>query len=275
VTTLPFVGETYLIEKSAPSVVVTPTGTTTSISPIVFTMTFSETVFGFSAAGIAVTNGTKGALSGSGTVYTIPITPTASGAVTCAVLAGAAADTVGKVNTASNTATVTYSPGPTVTCSTTVTAMQPSGGGLVNVGLLVTSSDPAAVKTVAVYSNDPNLTGTATAYSYNGAFYYAKPAAAQLMGSSLILRADRYATPGRVYLIVVKATNGTGTGFACTTVVVPYAAYFGTPPASITTPAAAAKAYCNANNGAPPPGALPPTPGATGYDTHLPPTALP
>ena len=171
------------------------------------------------------------------------------------------------------TTPVTVTAVPVVTLSTAVTAMQPTGGGLVNVGLSMTSSDPAATKTIAVYSNDNNLTGTSTSFFFNGAFYYPKPAAAQLFGSSLLLRADRYATPGRVYLIVAKATNGAGTGFASTTVVVPFSPFFGTPPSSITTPAAAAKAYCDANAGAPPPGALPP--GGAGYDTHLAPTAIP
>lgn len=164
-------------------------------------------------------------------------------------------------------------PPPVVTCATTITALQPTGGGLVNVGFSYTCDDPAATKTVAVYVNDNNLTGTGTSFFFNGAFYYPKPAAVQLFGTSLLLRADRYATPGRVYLIVVKATNANGTGFASSTVVVPFSAFFLTPPATITTPAATAKAFCDANAGAPPSGALPPA--GSGYDTHLAPTSIP
>jgi len=272
--TLPFVGETYDMDKTAPTVAVTPASGTVATSPITFTLTFSEPVSGLTAAAITVTNGTKGALAGGPTVYTIPVTPSAAGTVTCLVPAGSAADPAGNPNSASNLASVTYGPAPTVTCTTTVTAMQPSGGGLTNVGLTVTSSDPAATRTIAVYSNDNNLTGTSTSFFFNGGFYYPKPAAAQLVGSTLLLRADRYATPGRVYLIVAKATSpGGATGFACCTVVVPYAPFFLAPPATITAPAAAAKAYCDANAGAPPPGALPPA--GAGYDTHLAPTALP
>jgi len=167
---------------------------------------------------------------------------------------------------------------PVVTCTTAVTAMQPTGGGLVNVGLSYTCDDPAATKTVAVYSNDNNLTGTGTSFFFNGGFYYPKPAAAQLFGTNLLLRADRYATPGRVYLIVVKATNANGTGFASTTVVVPFAPYFLTPPSTITTPAATAKAFCDSHAGAPPdgsPGTVALPPAGTGYDTHLAPTSIP
>ena len=97
-----------VIATTAPTVTVTPTGTSTNSSPITFTMTFSKSVTGLTVAGITVTNGTKGTLSGSGTTYTIPVTPTAQGAVTCQVIAGAAHDAAGNNNTASNTATVTY-----------------------------------------------------------------------------------------------------------------------------------------------------------------------
>lgn len=162
---------------------------------------------------------------------------------------------------------------PVVTVSTSVSHIRPSGGGLVNVGLSVTVDDASATKTVEVWSNDPNLTGTGTAFVYGGFYYYPKPAAAQLVGSALLLRADRYATPGRVYLVIVKATNADGTGFACRTVVVPWSGAYLTPPASITGPAASAKAYCDANAGAPPPGA--PIPSGTGYDVHLSATTLP
>ena len=99
---------TAYIDTSAPTVAVTPSGTLTNISPITFTITFSESVTGLTASGITVTNGTKGTLSGSGTTYTLPVTPTAQGAVTCQVIAGAAHDAAGNNNTASNTATVTY-----------------------------------------------------------------------------------------------------------------------------------------------------------------------
>ena len=92
----------------APTVAVTPSGTSTGSSPITFTLTFSESVNNLTISGITVTNGSKGSLSGSGANYTIPVTPTGAGAVTCLVNAGAAQDAAGNNNTASNTATVTY-----------------------------------------------------------------------------------------------------------------------------------------------------------------------
>jgi hypothetical protein len=104
--------------STPPTVTVAPTGTSTSGSPINFTLTFSQSVTGLTTGGITVTNGSKGTLSGSGANYTLPVTPTAQGAVTCQVNAG-----VANGNTASNTASVTYdSVAPTVTVAPTGTS---------------------------------------------------------------------------------------------------------------------------------------------------------
>src|SRR5207302_469756 len=111
-----------------PTVDVTPSGTATNSAPIVFTLTFSEPVSALTVGGIAVTNGTKGALAGSGATYTLPVTPSDQGAVTCQANAGAAQDAAGNSNTASNTASVTYDsipPTVTVTPSGTFTNSSP------------------------------------------------------------------------------------------------------------------------------------------------------
>jgi len=58
---------------------------------------------------------------------------------------------------------------------------------------------------------------------------------------------------GRVYLVVVKATDTAGgTGFATVTVVVPKSST-GTNIALVNTLAAAAKTFADSNHGAPPP----------------------
>src|SRR5207248_199083 len=140
-----------IYDSVAPTVAVTPSGTSANGSPITFTLTFSEPVSGLTAAGITVTNGTKGTLSGSGTTYTIPITPSAQGAVTLAVNAGAAQDAATNNSTVSNTASVTYdsvAPTVSVTPSGTTTNGSPitftmtfseSVTGLTTSGLTVTN----------------------------------------------------------------------------------------------------------------------------------------
>jgi methionine-rich copper-binding protein CopC len=150
---------------SSPSVVVTPSGTTTKNSPITFTITFSTSVTGFTSSGITVTNGTKGTLSGSGTTYTIPVTPSAQGAVTCSVNANAAQDAALNYNTASNTASVTYdtvAPSVTVTPTGTSTSTSP-------ITFTLTFSEPVTGLTAAgiTVTNGTKgaLTGSGTTFS--------------------------------------------------------------------------------------------------------------
>lgn len=123
-------------DSVAPTVVVTPSGTSTSDSPITFTLTFAEAVTGLSADAIAVGNGTKGALSGSGTTYTLPVTPVSQGSVTCQVTAAAAQDATGNPNTASNTASVTYA------LSSQQSWRQTYFGTTTNTGNAADSADP-------------------------------------------------------------------------------------------------------------------------------------
>src|SRR5205823_2970674 len=117
----------------------------TKNSPITFTLTFSEAMTGLTASGITVTNGTKGALSGSGTTYTIPITPSGQGAVTLTVNAGAAQDSAGNGNTTSNTASVTYD---TVAPTVVVTPSGTSTNGS-PITFTLTFSEPVSSLTAA------------------------------------------------------------------------------------------------------------------------------
>ena len=72
-----------------------------------FTITFSEPVTGFEVGDFVITNGTKGALGGSGAVYTCDVTPAGMSIVTANVSAGVAIDTAGNENTAANEITIT------------------------------------------------------------------------------------------------------------------------------------------------------------------------
>ncbi len=63
----------------APSVVISDNAAGTASGPVTFTFTFSEAVNGFTAGDVTVTNGTKGAFTGSNgdSVYTLVVTPPA------------------------------------------------------------------------------------------------------------------------------------------------------------------------------------------------------
>jgi len=81
------------------------------------------------------------------------------------------------------------------------------------------------------------------------------PDAKNIALGTLRLRSERRDTgDGRVYLIVVKTSDGTGNGaFSCTTVTVPNG-NGGPPQASVNAQAAAAKTFCTNNGGAAPAG---------------------
>ncbi|MBC3789431.1 Ig-like domain-containing protein, partial [Spirosoma utsteinense] len=104
---------TFTIDSVRPSVSITSTaGTTggsTGTSPIPFTVSFSESVTGFVAGDVTVTNGTLSGFSGSGTTYTFNVTPSANGTVTVNVPANVAQDAAGNGNTAAASQfTITY-----------------------------------------------------------------------------------------------------------------------------------------------------------------------
>jgi hypothetical protein len=81
------------------------------------------------------------------------------------------------------------------------------------------------------------------------------PDARNIAVSTLRVRAERVDSgDGRVYLIVVSAADPSGnTGFNCKTVVVPRTTSAASK-AAANAQAAAALSYCQANNGALPPG---------------------
>lgn len=154
---------TFNVDNTAPNVTITPTGTTTSI-PITFTLTFSESVTGLTADGVTVTNGIKGALSGSGTTYTLLVTPSSQGSVTCQVIAAAAQDVAKNYNSASTISAVAYdSVAPTVTASPTGTT---SSGSLINFTLTFSESVTGLTANGITVTN-----GTKGTLSGNGSTY--------------------------------------------------------------------------------------------------------
>jgi hypothetical protein len=124
----------------------------------------------------------------------------------------------------------------------------PPNHDLVNVGLNVNATDNCAAApsiTVMVFGdeNDEEPTGDGTH----------SPDAKDIAPGTLRLRSERKGdADGRVYLIVVKATDDAGNvGVACCTVVVPLSQSQADKNA-VDAQAASAVSHCLANNGAPP-----------------------
>lgn len=76
-------------------------------APIPVDITFSEQVSDFTAGDVTISNGT-GSLTGSGSNYTLLVTPTTQGAITVKVNAGVAHDAAGNANEVSNNLSRTF-----------------------------------------------------------------------------------------------------------------------------------------------------------------------
>lgn len=99
--------DNYAVDTTAPTVTITSTASGATAAPFTVTITFSEDVVGFDATKITVTNGSAGAVAGTGP-YTSVITPTATGTVTVQVEANKVTDEALNNNTASNTFSILY-----------------------------------------------------------------------------------------------------------------------------------------------------------------------
>jgi len=108
------------IDTLNPTVAITPDGTTTTDSPIVFTFQFSEAVSGFVAGDISITNGSAGTFTPvDADTFTLEVTPDSPGTVTASVTAsvaasvasGAAQDAAGNDNVSGSASVTSTAPG--------------------------------------------------------------------------------------------------------------------------------------------------------------------
>jgi uncharacterized repeat protein (TIGR01451 family) len=158
-----------------------------------------------------------------------------------------AIDAAGNTATATQTVTVQDTQAPAVNSSVAVTTMGPSfDHPLINVGLAATATDNCpglAPVQVSVYSDEDD-----------GAAPHS-PDASDIGLGTLKLRRERAGNGnGRVYLIVVKATDARGnTSASCGTVTVPLSSS-ASHISAVNAQAAAAASFCSANNGAAPSG---------------------
>jgi hypothetical protein len=132
--------------------------------------------------------------------------------------------------------------------SVTTSTLSLPNHNLINVGHAASSTGICpANRQVTVYSDeddvDPQTIGDMS------------PDAKNIALSTLRLRSERRETSdGRVYLIVVRTSDGAGNGaFSCTTVTAPNGVG-GPPTASVAAQAAAAQTFCTNNGGAAPAG---------------------
>jgi len=162
------------IDTVAPTIAISDnnSGTAKIGQDVTFTFNFSEDVTGFSADAITVANATKGTFTAvSSTVYTLGVTPTASGSgnVTIDVDASAVTDAAGNGNTAPAQYTQAYDTAapnaPVISTITddvgTITGTIASGGST-NDTVLVLAGTSEANSSVTVYDGSTSL-GTTSA----------------------------------------------------------------------------------------------------------------
>ncbi|MGI4759649.1 MAG: putative Ig domain-containing protein [Janthinobacterium lividum] len=177
-TTLPFAGETYTIDKTAPTVAISSTtaasGSTSSAATFAYTVTFSESVTGFVAGDVTVGNGTLAGFSGSGTTYTFTVTPSTNGAVTVNIAANVAVDAVGNGNTAASQYSITYSAPTATVVSVTRLTSSPTATAQVQYRVVFSSSvtnltvnnfATANSGTTVTGSNVSSVVGSGTTYT--------------------------------------------------------------------------------------------------------------
>jgi hypothetical protein len=145
---------------------------------------------------------------------------------------------------------VCLTPGLTVSCSVGATQLWPPNHNLINVDLSATAVDNCSSSnptlSVAVYSDEDDEAPTGDGNH--------SPDAKEIAPGTLRLRAERDGNlDGRVYLIIVTATNSSGNMIKCSQTVTVPKSQSSANKQSVAAQAAAAVAYYQAS-GAPPPG---------------------
>ncbi|MCT7984187.1 Ig-like domain-containing protein [Laspinema sp. A4] len=159
-------GKNLVIDTTVPTVTLASTAASIVNAPFEVSATFSETVTGFAATDISVTNGTVSSLTGSGTNYSFMVTPTGSGIVTVNVPTGSATDTAGNANTAATALTRTAdATAPTVTLASTA-ASTVNAPFEVSATFSETVTGFAATDVSVTNGTVSNLTGSGSNYSF-------------------------------------------------------------------------------------------------------------
>ncbi|WP_170124265.1 Ig-like domain-containing protein [Breznakibacter xylanolyticus] len=160
---------TRTYDNVSPTVSITSaSNSSTNASTIPVTITFSESVTGFIAGDLTVTNGTASGFAGSGTTYTVNIVPVGQGLVTVAIAAGVAQDAVGNLSAAATSLTRTFD---NVSPTVSITSASNSSTNASTIPVTITFSESVTgfevgdlTVTNGTYSV---ISGTGTTYTVN------------------------------------------------------------------------------------------------------------
>lgn|GEM_PF-1569233 len=156
-------------DTSLPSTVLTTTSnSTTNVSPVPMTATFSESVSEFSLSDLTLVNATAANLAGSGSTYTFNLYPIVNGAVSATVTASAVADGAGNNSMASNTLGVTFnSAAPIATITSTSSSSTATSPIPVTVTFSAAVSEFVATDVTIGNASISNFAGSGTTYTFD------------------------------------------------------------------------------------------------------------
>ena len=152
-------------DGTAPTVDIQNAPATINLSAYTVTIEFSEPVTGFEEAEIVVTNARKSNFAGSGTTYTVDVTPTGAGDITIDVAADVAQDAATNVNEAATQVVTTFDgTAPTVDIQNA-----PATINLSAYTVTIEFSEPVAgfeaAEIVVANAAKSNFTGSGTTYT--------------------------------------------------------------------------------------------------------------
>ena len=172
-------------DNTPPTVILTTPSLTVSGSFTV-TATFSESVTGLNSGEFAITNGNASTPSGSGTSYSVVVTPAGYGTTTVQLPAGSVNDPAGNTNTASNTLSVSWP--------------QPNRAPVINNPGTVTSMRGAAAN-LTLQGSDPD--GQTLVWSASGL-----PPGLTLTTSTGLISGTVSASAASSYVVTIGASDG-------------------------------------------------------------------
>ncbi|HEU5077587.1 MAG TPA: DUF4347 domain-containing protein [Opitutaceae bacterium] len=139
--------ELPFLSLPSPTLAITDSASGTAAGAVTFTFTFSEPVTGFDATDVTVTGGTKGTFSGSGSVYTLIVTPTSNSSGNIVVSVGSNA-AIGSNSGRGNTSAADTQP-----FNTTAAAAAPSVS--IDTSALATNGTPLITGTCSLSAGAP------------------------------------------------------------------------------------------------------------------------
>jgi hypothetical protein len=159
---------TRTFDGSAPTVQLTSAAPDPTNAAFTVTATFSEPVTGLILGDVAVGGGSASNLQGSGATYAFDVTPTAQGAVTVDIAAGAAADLGGNPSTAAAQLTRTYdSVRPSVALTTAAAATTSAASFLVTATFSEVVTGFALADVSITNGTASGLSGSGTTYTFD------------------------------------------------------------------------------------------------------------